>query len=143
MNKREIKARVKEIKKDAETIEERLNEELEIFEEIKGHIEAITEIQDDKGIDCGVDFETVLNDSFRSVIEESECIATLRDEINTLKTDIEEWQSEVSDSKAESIQEDYIDVFYEVVEYLDFNDAECLEDVISRIDECLMMIGYF
>jgi chromosome segregation ATPase len=133
MKKSEIKDGIKSIMDSINTAKENIEEYLQPYEEIKNHLDEIQSIEEENGIETGLDYEMVANDTLRSCIEQSGDIEDITNQFDYLISDLESWQSEVSENKSEKIQEDYIDIITEIKDNFELDSIECSEDLENQL----------
>lgn len=137
MKKSEIKQGIKSIKEAIIIVRESIDEKLQPYEYVKEHLEAIEEIQNESGIDCGIDFETVLCDALRSCIYDNPDVEEINSQFEILLDDLESWLDEVGERKQEQIQEQYIDILNEIKDNFDVDSIECQEDLDNQLFDML------
>lgn len=133
MRKSEIKSGVKIILESINNFREELDEVLQPIEEITKHLESIQNIQDEHGLDCGIDFEEVERDLIINLIEDNSDFEEINNSFDYLITDLENWMEDVSERKQEQIQEEYIDVLEELRTNIDTSgvyDKDSLDDML-------------
>lgn len=135
MKKSEIKEGIKLIQDSITRARKKAEEYLQPYEEIKKHFEAIEEIQDENGIDCGIDFESASIEILISCIDNNEDIVEISDQFDILINDLEDWCEEVSEEKSETIQEKYIDVLDEIKDDFDTDSIESEDDLDNKLSD--------
>ena len=128
MKKSEIKMQVNgimELIKNAREEEEKI---LNPWYEIVELLNKIENIEEDNMIDTNIYFDTVKDDTIQSCIDNSYEIEQIFDSFETLISDLECWQEEVSESKSDEIQENYIDILNEIKENFDLQSIQDEED---------------
>ena len=104
---------IMELIKNAREEEEKI---LNPWYEIVELLNKIENIEEDNMIDTNIYFDTVKDDTIQSCIDNSYEIEQIFDSFETLISDLECWQEEVSESKSDEIQENYIDILNEIKE---------------------------
>lgn len=137
MRKSEIKQGVKSIMEAITTARENIDEYLQPYKDIKEHLETIQSIEEDNGLETGLDYETIEDDTLRSCISESGDIQDIENQFEMLMSDLENWQDESSEKKSEQIQEQYVDVLSEIKESFDIDSIECEEDIDDRLHDMI------
>lgn len=135
MRKSEIREHIKDIIDSIELCLENVDDILSPYTDIEEHLKSIEEIQDNEGIDIGLDFEQVLGDTLRSCLENHRYIEDIHSNFESLICDLENWLDEVSESRQELIQEKYIDVLNEIIGSLDYDSIQCREDLESQLED--------
>ena len=137
MKKSEIKSQIKNIKKiiqDARNNEEKI---LKPWNDIVELLNKIETIEEENMIDTNIYFDTVKDDTIQSCIENSYEIEQIFDSFETLISDLECWQEEVSESKSEEIQENYIDILNEIKENFELESIQDEEDFDNYLFDML------
>jgi hypothetical protein len=137
MNKKEIKQGIKSIIDAIKISVDNIEEYSQSYIDIKEHLDAIQQIEEENSVETGIDYETVLNDTLRSCIRESGDIQDIENQFDYLLADLDNWQSEVSDKKSEQIQELYIDILAEIKDSFEIDSIECVEDLQSQLDDMI------
>ncbi|OSA95742.1 UNVERIFIED_ORG: hypothetical protein B2H93_04790 [Clostridium botulinum] len=133
MKKSEIKQGIKSIIDAVKIARENIEEYLQPYSDIKGRLDEIQSIEEENGIETGVDYEEIANDTLRSCITKSGDIQYVEEQFDILLSDLENWMEEVSERKSEQIQEQYIDVLTEIKDNFDIDSIECEEDLDSQL----------
>ena len=137
MKKSEIKSQIKNIIsliEDARNSEDRI---LNPYNDIVELLNKIEIIEEENMIDTNIYFETVKNDTIKSCIESSSEYECIFDSFETLISDLECWQEDLSENKSDEIQEIYIDVLNEIQESFDLDLIECKEDFDNYLFDML------
>lgn len=100
-------------------------------------LEKIQEIQDENGVETGIDFESVSNNTLRSCIENSADIEDIFNQFDYLIADLDCWKDDSSEEKQEEINEKYIDVLNEIREIYELDSIEEEDDLINQLDEMI------
>lgn len=140
MRKSDIKKYIKSIIESMNNARENMDEYLQPYKDIKEHLEAIQNIEEENGIDLCVDYEAIENDALRSCITEGGDIQDMEDSYNSLLEDLENWADESSEKKSEQIQEDYIDVLSDIKEIFEIDCIECEDDLESMLSDMITQL---
>lgn len=135
MKKTEIKAGLKEIKTQIALFREELPSLLFPLEEVIEHLEALEDIEANEGIDMGIDFVDIKANILKDTLEESESWGCIEGTFDDLLGEFEGWLKDVSENKAEKIQETYIDQLENI------KDELCLDEVEDEGSLVDMLIG--
>lgn len=133
MKKSEIKDGIKSIINAINTARKNIEEYLQPYLDIKNHLDEIQSIEENNGIETGMDYETIAIDTLRSCIEQSRDIEEITEQFDYLNSDLENWQYEVSEDKSEQIQEKYIDVLTEIKDNFELDIIESVEDLDNQL----------
>lgn len=137
MKKSEIKEGIKNIINSVKVVIENIEEIIEPYKNIKENLEEIQSIEEDNEIETCIDYDMVNSDTLRSCINNSGDIGFMQEQFDMLLADLENWQSEASESKSETIQEQYIDTIVEVRETLDVDSIESEEDLDNQLHDII------
>ena len=133
MKKSEIKQWTKSIKIAIQNARENIDDILMPYNNVKTHLESIEEVENNFGIDCGIDYEYILGNTIASCIQDNENIEEINNQFDELLSNLEEWYEESSVSKQEEIQEQYVDVLNEIREMFEIDNIECEEDLDNQL----------
>lgn len=142
MKKSEIKAGIKSIIESVEIVRKGLEEQLSEYKKIVEHLDAIEEIERESAICTGIYFEETKGEILRNYIDDNGDVEEITNKFEELIDDLENWQEEVSESKSDKIQEDYIDILNEIKDGFEAMEVDTEEefenslyDVISALEE--------
>lgn len=144
MKKSEIKSGVKNILQSISNFRGQLDDILQPIDDIREHLEAIQNIQDEYGLDCTVDFEEVERDLIINLIEENSNFEEINNSFDYMVSDLENWMEDVSETKQEQIQEEYIDVLEELRTNIDMSevyDKDSLDDMLIGVENAIEESG--
>jgi lipid II:glycine glycyltransferase (peptidoglycan interpeptide bridge formation enzyme) len=133
MKKSEIKQGIQSIINVIKTARENIDDYLIPYKKTKELLNDLIKIEEEYGVDNGIDYETIEVDTLKRCIENSEEIQEIEIQFDYLITDLENWRDESSERKGEQIQEDYIDVINEIKDNCEFNSVECEQDLDDRL----------
>ncbi len=144
MKKSEIKSGVKIILQSISNFRGQLDDILQPIDDIREHLEAIRNIQDEYGLDCTVDLEEVERDLIINLIEENSYFEEINNSFDYIVSDLENWMEDVSETKQEQIQEEYIDVLEELRTNIDMSevyDKDSLDDMLIGVENAIEESG--
>jgi hypothetical protein len=133
MKKSEIKQEIQSIIDAIKTARKNIDDCLIPYKKTKELLKGLIKIEEEYGIENGIDYETIEIDTIKSCIENSEDIQEVENQFDYLIADLENWRDESSERKGEQIQEDYIDVINEVKDNCEFDSVECEQDLDDRL----------
>lgn len=133
MKKSEIKDNIKSIVEVIKIARENMDKYLQQYKNIKEHLYAIQLIEEENGIDSGINYKTIEIETLVSFLSVNEDIQEIEEQFDRLLSDLENWQDESSENKAEQIQENYIDTLIEIKESFDIDSIECEEDLDNQL----------
>lgn len=142
MKKSEIKDGVKNIVSAINNFRDQLDDLYAPIDEIKEHFEAINQIQEDNGLDCGVEIEDIERNLITNLLDDNEDYQEIDNAFDNIICDLEGWSDDVSDNKREQIQDDYIQPLEDIRNNIDLSevfDKDTLDDmligILNEIDE--------
>lgn len=135
MNKKEIKDGVKYIQTAIKEFKENYPTQLKPVKDIKEHIEKIMSIEENTSIDLEICWENLEAKAIRDIISDSEYYTNIEEQMDCLISDLEDWSSDVSETKVEHIQEQYIEPLEELKDLCPVDEIECIEDIENMISD--------
>ena len=135
MRKTEIKSRLEEIAEAIENLRGNLEDILEPHKELCEHLDAIDSLELNYSFNIDIDIEDAKHTALSDLIESNDDWVEIGGMIENLLEELNFWYEDVSERKAEEIQERYI----EPISNMDVN--FCLDDVtdLDSLDD--MLIG--
>lgn len=136
MEKSEIKNGIQLIIEAIKTARENMDVYLKPYKDIKEHLDIIQSIEKENGIETGLDYEIVADDTLRSCINkngDNEDIQNIEVQFSILLVDLGNWQEDLSDNESEQIQKQYVDILTDIQESFDVDNMESIEDLESQL----------
>lgn len=145
MRKTEIKKSIQGISDTIQDFRDRLSELLEPYNVISDRLDALEKAQEEAGIELVLDFIDVKETAFRDVITTNELWNNIEADFDIFIENLQAWEEESSERKAEQIRETYIDQIEEIKVELDIYEAEdedSLDDMLMNIQKMLDEFEY-
>jgi hypothetical protein len=133
MKKSDIKQGIKLIIDAVSTARKNIDDCLIPYKKTKELLNDLVKIEEEYGVENGIDYETIEIDTLKSCIENNENIQEIGTQFDYLLADLENWKDDSSERKAEQIQEDYIDMINEIKDNCEFDTVECEQDLDDRL----------
>lgn len=135
MKKSEVKDGIKSIQLSFFDFKEHFEEELQPYEEANKHLEALQGIEENDGVEIGIEYDDVRITIIRNILENSSRCSDVIEQIDLLMSDLENWKDDSGEKKAEQIQEQYIEPLEELRELWRFDEVEDIDGVKNIMED--------
>lgn len=145
MKKTEIKKRIQEISDTIQTFRDELHDLLEPYYIITSRLDDLYDDQEKAGVILNIDYEDVKATAFRDMITESDIWENIEFDFDNLLKELEIFEDESSERKAEQIREIYINGIEDIktdIDIYEVEDEDSLDDMLIGVQNRLEEFEY-